>query len=90
MGKLVIHHNLVTPEKAQGLVSVCPFDAISYENDNQLMWSHYASSYSGNILLSGKMSINDFHAIHDTAKNILEMVEKHKGYPWYSACDESD
>ena len=32
MGKLVIHHNLVTPEKAQGLVSVCPFDAISYEN----------------------------------------------------------
>ncbi len=33
MGKLVINHNLVTPEKAQSLVSVCPFDAISYEND---------------------------------------------------------
>ena len=32
MGKLVIHHNLVTPETAQALVSVCPFDAISYEN----------------------------------------------------------
>ena len=43
-----------------------------------------------NILLSGKMSINDFRAIHDTAKNILEMVEKHKGYPWYSVCGESD
>ena len=30
MGKLVINHNLVTPEKAEALVSVCPFDAISY------------------------------------------------------------
>ena len=32
MGKLVINHNLVTPENAQALVSVCPFGAISYEN----------------------------------------------------------
>ena len=32
MGKLVINHNLVTPEKAEALVSVCPFGAISYEN----------------------------------------------------------
>lgn len=31
MGKLVINHNLVTPEKAEALVSVCPFGAISYE-----------------------------------------------------------
>ena len=31
MGKLVIHHNLVTPEKAESLVSLCPFGAISYE-----------------------------------------------------------
>ena len=38
-----------------------------------------------NILLSGKMSIDDFRAIHETAKNILEMVEKHKEYPWHSA-----
>ena len=30
MGKLVIHHNLVTPEKAEALVSLCPFGAISY------------------------------------------------------------
>ena len=30
MSKLVINHNLVTPEKAEALVSVCPFDAISY------------------------------------------------------------
>ena len=42
-----------------------------------------------NILLSGKMSINDFHMIHDTAQNILEMVEKHKEYPWYSAAKSS-
>ena len=32
MGKLVINHNLVTPEKAEALVSVCPFGAISFEN----------------------------------------------------------
>ena len=42
-----------------------------------------------NILLSGKMSINDFRMIHETAKNILEMVEKHKEYPWYSAVKAS-
>ena len=33
MGKLVIHHNLVTPEKAEALISLCPFGAISYENE---------------------------------------------------------
>ena len=32
MGKLVINHHLVTPEKAQDLISVCPFGAISYED----------------------------------------------------------
>ena len=32
MGKLVINHNLVTAEKAEALVSICPFGAISYEN----------------------------------------------------------
>ncbi len=32
MGKLVINHHLVTPEKAEALVSLCPFDAISYED----------------------------------------------------------
>ena len=31
MGKLIINHNLVTPEKARALIDVCPFDAISYE-----------------------------------------------------------
>ena len=30
MGKLIIHHNLVTPEKASALVELCPFQAISY------------------------------------------------------------
>jgi len=30
MGKLVINHNLVTPEKAEALISLCPFGAISY------------------------------------------------------------
>ena len=30
MGKLVINHNLVTPEKAQALVEICPFNAISF------------------------------------------------------------
>ena len=32
MGKLVINHNLVTPEKAETLVSLCPFGALSYED----------------------------------------------------------
>ena len=31
MGKLVINHHLVTADKAQALVSLCPFGAISYE-----------------------------------------------------------
>ena len=31
MGKLVIQHHLVNPEKAQALVELCPFGAISYE-----------------------------------------------------------
>ena len=29
MGKLVINHSLVTPEKAEALVTLCPFGAIS-------------------------------------------------------------
>ena len=33
MGKLVIKHNLVTKEKAEKLISLCPFNAISYENE---------------------------------------------------------
>ena len=32
MGKLIIHHDLVTAEKAEALVQNCPFNAISYEN----------------------------------------------------------
>ena len=32
MGKLVIRRDLVTPEKANALVDICPFGAISYEN----------------------------------------------------------
>lgn len=32
MGKLVINHNLVTPEKAEKLMELCPFSAISYED----------------------------------------------------------
>jgi len=31
MGKLVIKHELVTPEKAENLIKLCPFNAISYE-----------------------------------------------------------
>ncbi|MBQ7292735.1 MAG: electron transfer flavoprotein subunit alpha/FixB family protein [Clostridia bacterium] len=31
MGKLVVNHNLVTPEKAEALVKICPFNAITYE-----------------------------------------------------------
>ena len=33
MGKLVINTHLVTPDKAEALVKLCPFGAISYEND---------------------------------------------------------
>ena len=29
MGKLVIKHDLVTPEKAQTLMELCPFGAIT-------------------------------------------------------------
>ena len=32
MGKLVIKHDLITPEKAQELMDLCPFGAISYED----------------------------------------------------------
>ena len=32
MGKLIIEHSLVTPEKARALTEVCPFGALSYEN----------------------------------------------------------
>jgi len=32
MGKLVIKHGLVTPEKAKQLAELCPFGAISYED----------------------------------------------------------
>ena len=32
MGKLVINHNKITPEKADFLVNLCPFGAIFYEN----------------------------------------------------------
>ena len=32
MGKLVINHDLITPEKAEILMELCPFGAISYEN----------------------------------------------------------
>ena len=32
MGKLVINHNLVTPEKAENLITLCPFGAITYED----------------------------------------------------------
>ena len=32
MGKLVINHSLVTQEKAQALMELCPFGAISYED----------------------------------------------------------
>ena len=31
MGKLVIRQDLVTPEKAEALLKICPFGAISYE-----------------------------------------------------------
>lgn len=30
MGKLVVNHNKVTPEKAESLIKICPFGAISY------------------------------------------------------------
>ena len=30
MGKLIIHQNLVTAEKAEDLIQLCPFDAIAY------------------------------------------------------------
>ncbi|MBO4938571.1 MAG: electron transfer flavoprotein subunit alpha/FixB family protein [Oscillospiraceae bacterium] len=32
MGKLVINHHLVTPEKAAALTEICPFQAISYKD----------------------------------------------------------
>ena len=32
MGKLIIHHEKVTPEKAAALVKLCPFNAITYQD----------------------------------------------------------
>ena len=33
MGKLIIHHDRVTPESARKLMELCPFGAISYEQE---------------------------------------------------------
>ena len=33
MGSLVIKHERITAQNAQELVKICPFGAISYEND---------------------------------------------------------
>lgn len=33
MGKLVINHNKITPDKAQALIDVCPFGAISFDGE---------------------------------------------------------
>ena len=33
MGELVINHNKITAQKAEALVEICPFNAISYSND---------------------------------------------------------
>ena len=33
MGKLIINKNMITKEKAEELIKICPFGAISYEND---------------------------------------------------------
>lgn len=33
MGNLVINHNLITPEKAHNLIKLCPFNAITYNNN---------------------------------------------------------
>ena len=32
MGKLIIHHDRITPDIAENLIQLCPFGAISYEN----------------------------------------------------------
>lgn len=32
MGKLIVHQNLITPERAESLIKLCPFDAISYKD----------------------------------------------------------
>ncbi len=34
MGNLVINHNLITPEKADALIKLCPFNAITYNKNN--------------------------------------------------------
>ena len=33
MGNLVIKQNLITKENAPDLIKICPFNAITYEND---------------------------------------------------------
>ena len=35
MGNLIVNQNMITPELAQKLIKVCPFGAISYD-DNKL------------------------------------------------------
>lgn len=42
-----------------------------------------------NILLSKKMTANDFRVIYRAAKDILEMVVKHNDCPWYSVSNSS-
>ena len=33
MGKLVVNHNKINAQNAKDLIALCPFNAISYEND---------------------------------------------------------
>ena len=42
-----------------------------------------------NILLSQKMSANDFRVIYRATKDILEIVEKHNECPWYSVSNSA-
>ena len=42
-----------------------------------------------NIMLSQKMSANDFRVIYRATKDKLEMVEKHNECPWYSVSNSA-
>ena len=77
MGKLVINHNKINSQNAKELVELCPFNAISYENE-KLDISSILRGRVG-VTQSGKKSINvkkksDQNSL-DTLKEIFRAVE---------------
>ena len=77
MGKMIIHHELVTPELAAELVSLCPFGAISYKEN--------ALDISAGCKLC-KMCVRKGHGIVEYEETIVELDKS----LWRGVCVYAD